>query len=175
MKTHSAMTGSPTTNSYISETSRVYAEGIVAGLIGAATIAVWFLIWDTIHGQPLYTPMLLGSALFRRSEALSGSQGLRVSMEMVLMYTWVHGLVFCVIGGLASRLLVLAEKETHLGFGILLLLVVLELGFVVAAFMFAEPILHNLAWGAVMVGNLLAAAAMGGYFWRRHSNLIIAP
>jgi hypothetical protein len=30
---------------------------------------------------------------------------------MVLLYTWVHGMVFCVIGGIASKLLALAERN----------------------------------------------------------------
>ena len=29
------------------ETSRLYLEGIIAGFVGAATIAIWFLILDS--------------------------------------------------------------------------------------------------------------------------------
>ncbi len=46
---------------------------------------------------------------------------------------------------------------------------------VAAAFVFAELILHALAWSEVLVGNLIAAAAMGGYLWHRHPNLKIRP
>jgi hypothetical protein len=92
-----------------------------------------------------------------------------------MMYTWVHGLAFCVIGGLASKLLELAEHNFSVGFGILLLFVVFEFGFVVAALVFAEPILHALAWPTVLVGNFLAAGAMAVYFWRHHPNLMIEP
>ena len=91
------------------------------------------------------------------------------------MFTWVHGMVFAVIGGSVSYLLRLIEKNADLGFGILLLFVVLEFGFIVAAFIFAEPILHALAWPAVLIGNLLATAGMAGYFWLRHPNLTIRP
>ncbi|MBI1892904.1 MAG: hypothetical protein HYS14_02160 [Candidatus Rokubacteria bacterium] len=157
------------------ETSRLYQEGLVAGVIGAATIAVWFLILDTIEGRPLYTPTVLGTALFRRGAGLASPEALPFSFEMVLMYTWVHGLVFCVVGGIVSRLLAVAEQKLDLGFGILLLFVVFEFGFVAAAMVVAEPILHALAWPAVLVGNLLAAAAMGLYFWRRHPHLRIRP
>jgi len=87
----------------------------------------------------------------------------------------VHGLVFCLIGGVASRLLALAERNLNLGFGVLLLFVIFEFGFVGAAFIFAEPVLHALTWPAILIGNLLAAAAMAGYFWRRHPNLTIEP
>jgi hypothetical protein len=157
------------------ETSRLYLEGIIAGFVGAATIAIWFLILDTINGRPLYTPSLLGTALFHRGERPGPPETLAVSLEMTLMYTWVHFLVFCIIGGFASRLLGLAEKNLNVGFGILLLFIVFEFGFIGAAFMFTEALLKALAWPAVLVGNLLAAASMGGYFWRRHPNLIISP
>lgn len=156
------------------ELSRLYLDGIVAGLIGAATIAVWFLLLDTIKGRPLYTPTVLGSALFQRGEG-PPLEALAPSLGMTLMYTWVHGLIFCVIGGIASRLLALAERNFNIGFGILLLFVVFEFGFVIAASVFAEAVLRALAWQAVLVGNLLAAVAMALYFWRRHPHLQIGP
>src|SRR3990172_1355644 len=142
------------------ETSRVYLEGIVAGVIGAATIAIWFLILDTINGRPLYTPTALGTALFRRGEGLASPESLPISFEMVLLYTWVHGLVFAVIGGVASRLLQLAERNPNLGFGILLLFVVFEFGFLSAATLVEGRILQALAWQAILLGNLLAVVAM---------------
>jgi hypothetical protein len=157
------------------EVSRVYIEGIIAGLIGAATIAIWFLLLDALNGRPLYTPTVLGTALFRQSAGLDAPEMLDVSFEMVLMYTWVHALIFCVIGGLASRLIALAERDANLGFGILLFFVFFEFGFIVVALVFAEPVLHALAWPAILVGNLLAAGTMGSYFWRHHPNLLIRP
>ena len=56
--------------SEVVDRSKTYKEGFVAGLIGAATIAVWFLILDMIQGRPLYTPTVLGTALFRGSAGL---------------------------------------------------------------------------------------------------------
>ncbi|MBI2991774.1 MAG: hypothetical protein HYY47_06535, partial [Deltaproteobacteria bacterium] len=82
---------------------------------------------------------------------------------------------FCVIGGAASWLLRLAEENPHIGFGILLLFVVLEFGFLIAVSVFVQPVLGALAWPAVLVGNLLAAVGMGTYLWRRHPNLTIRP
>ena len=167
-------TSTPTVVSESSEISGVYVEGIVAGLIGAATIAVWFFILDLYNGRPFYTPNVLGAAL-----SLSGadreSAPVPISMELVLFYSWIHGLVFCVIGGLASKLLSLAERDINYGFGILLLFIIFEFGFVVTAMVFAEPILRTLTWPAVLLGNLLAAAAMAVYFRRHHSKLRISP
>lgn len=168
-------TNAPARASQTSEVPRIDVEGISAGLIGAAVIAIWFFVLDIANGRPFYTPNILGSALFRRGVGLDELQTLPISTEMVLIYTWVHALAFCVIGGVAARLLAFAERNVNVGFGILLFLVIFEFGFVAAALIFAEPILHALAWPAVLAGNLLAAAAMGLYFWRHHLDLAIKP
>jgi hypothetical protein len=175
MAVQSGTTSAPVGTSRPSEISRVYIEGISAGILGAATIAIWFLVLDVFNGRPFYTPSTLGSALFRRDAGIDQLQTLPISVEMVLLYTWVHGLAFCVIGGVASKLLALAEQNVNFGFGIVLFFVIFEFGFVAAALVFAEPILHALAWPAVLTGNLLAATVMGLYFWRHHLNLSIKP
>jgi hypothetical protein len=158
----------------LSETAHVYQEGIVAGIAGAAVIALWFLALDVIQGRPLYTPTVLGTALFKGPGALD-PEAVSVSLETVLVFTWVHVLVFCFLGGIASYLITKAERSPNLGFGVLLLFVVFEFGFIAVTMVFAEPVLKALAWPAVLVGNLLAAAAMGLYLWRRHPQLRIEP
>jgi len=157
------------------DTSKLYEEGIVAGLIGAATIAIWFLILDAIKGRPLFTPTVLGTALFQGTAALASSETLPISFELVVWFTWVHALVFVVIGGVAAWLVRLAERDPNFGFGILLFFAVFESGFIVGNMVFAEAVLQALTWPAILVGNLLAAAAMAAYFWRRHPQLTIWP
>ncbi len=157
------------------DTARLYQEGIVAGVIGAATVAAWFLVLDALAGRPLWTPTVLGSALFRRGVPSGPLETMPVSLEMVLMFTWVHGLVFAAIGGLASRLLALAERNPSVGFGVLLLFIVFEAGFTVTAMVLAAPVLHALTWPAVLVANLLAAVTMGAYFRLRHPALTVSP
>src|SRR5215471_3139370 len=84
------------------DVTRLYQEGLIAGLVGAATVALWFLIIDVIQGRPLYTPTVLGAALFHRGAVpwLDTAPDL----EMVLMFTWIHGLAFIVVGGVIARL-----------------------------------------------------------------------
>lgn len=154
------------------DTSRIYQEGIVAGVIGAATVAVWFLVLDTLSGRPLSTPTLLGATLFRRGAAVAVPG---VSLEMVLMFTWVHGLVFVALGGIASWLLAQAERHPSFGFGVLMLFVIFQFGFMVVAMLFASPILVALGWPAILGANLLAAATMTAYFFWRHPSLEVRP
>ncbi len=156
------------------DVTRLYQEGLIAGLVGAATVALWFLVIDSIQGRPLYTPTVLGTALFGRGAGLPWPD-VGPDFGMVLMFTWVHGLAFVVVGGIVARLLALAERQPSVGFGIVMLFVFFEFGFIAAAMLFAAPVLHALAWPAILVANLLAAAAMGGYFWLRHPNLSVQP
>lgn len=164
-----------TSESAALETSRLYQDGFVAGTLGAATIALWFLLLDLIQGRPLFTPTVLGTALFKGAGALGDLENIEVSLHMVGGFTFVHWLVFTVLGCVASRLLGAAEHNPNLGFGVLLLLVVFLFGFLAAATVFAEPVLQALAWPTILIGNLLAAIVMGLYFWRRHPHMAINP
>ncbi len=153
----------------------VYLEGIRAGLVGASIIAGWFLLVDVFAGRPFYTPTVLGAALFRGGAGLEAGQPVTPSLELVAGFTWVHYLVFMLIGVGAARLMALAERNSNVGFGIVLFFAVFEFGFLLASMIFAEGVMQRLAWPAVVVGNLLAAAGMAGVLWRAHRQLTIEP
>ena len=149
----------------------IYFDGLIAGIIGASVIAIWFLFLDTVSGLPLYAPTVLGAALFLGPEDLASTEAVQLSLNLTLMYTWVHVLAFVMLGEIAAYLLFLTGKNHNLGFCIFLF-ALLEFGFVGIVFVFAEPVLDQLAWPAVLLGNLLAAAAMVCYFRLRQTNLI---
>jgi len=155
--------------------ANVPLEGLLSGLAGAATIAAWFFIMDVIRRQPFYTPTVLGTALFRGGMGLAAPRSLEVSSELVITFTWVHMLVFGLIGVAAAKLIEIAEREPSLGFGIVLFVVFFECAFFLACMVVAEPVLHALAWPEVLIGNLLASAAMVAVLWRRHPRLVIRP
>jgi hypothetical protein len=122
------------------------------------------------HSPAFLQPTVLGEGLFLRGQDLASTEGVQVSLKLTLMYTGVHGLVFIVLGLIAAYFLLLTRKKLNLGLWILLIFVILELGFVGTAFVFAEPVLHELAWSIVLLGNFLAATGMASYLWLRHSN-----
>jgi hypothetical protein len=154
---------------------RLTAEGITAGIIGGATIALWFLVLDSLHGHPLYTPSLLGTAIFRPATPIAPPETLPVSVPMVLLFTALHGLMFVGIGEIAALLVRLAEKNANYTFGIVLFMVIFLSGFLFGTMVFAADVLDVLSWQAVFVGNLLAVAAMGLYFKRRHPHVKMLP
>ena len=77
-------------------------DGAIAGLIGASIVAVSFLFIDTVTHLPLYTPTVLGEGLFLREQSFAPKTGERVSLELTLMYSGVHGLVFIALGMIAA-------------------------------------------------------------------------
>lgn len=100
---------------------------------------------------------------------------MRDPFQMVLAFSCVHGLIFAAVGAIGSWLLSFAEREPYLGLGglFLFLLIVFEFGFLAAAMFFAEVMLYALSWVAILVGNGLAAVAMGVYLWHRHPALAV--
>jgi hypothetical protein len=140
-------------------------EGLVAGLIGAAVMAVWFLVLDAVVGRVLFTPAALGSALFFGVDQPGAVQ---VTAGTVLGYTFFHVAVFLVVGVVFGSLVGRAEEHPSLMLALVLLFVAtLTLSIGVIAIL-ASWLLAALTWWAVAVGNLLSAAAMAGYLWLRH-------
>lgn len=151
-----------------------WTEAAVAGAIGAATIAVWFLALDVLRGRPLYTPTVLGTALVR-GPGLASPETLPVSVSMVVLFTLAHGVVFLAIGAVAAALIRLAEKNANYGFGLILFFVFFLCGFLFVVMVLEEDVLRALAWPAILGGNLLAVLAMALYFKPRHPNVRMRP
>jgi len=151
-----------------------WREAAVAGAIGAGTIAAWFLVLDVLRGRPLFTPTVLGTALVR-GPGLASPETLPVSVPLVLLFTLVHGVVFVALGAVACGLVRLAEKNENYGFGLILFFVFLICGFLFVAMLFAGDVLRALAWPAILLGNVLAVAAMALYLKPRHPNVRMRP
>src|SRR6266566_4914714 len=67
--------------------TRILREGFIAGLIGAAAVALWFLIVDVIAGRPFFTPAMLGSAVFW---GVHDPAQVVIAFSRVLPYTMIH-------------------------------------------------------------------------------------
>lgn len=141
-------------------------EGVVAGVIGATCVAVWFLIVDLIAGHALFTPETLGRSLFRVLGPLPVGESTAL---YVIAYTIVHYVAFIAIGLVAAALVRLAGVEPSVLVGVAILFVAFEIGFyALVAILQQATALGGLAWYQVLVGNLIAAAAMGRYLWTAH-------
>ncbi|GLC23887.1 DoxX family protein [Roseisolibacter agri] len=148
---------------------RTLYDGILAGLVGAAVIALWFLVIDTIDGRPLFTPATLGRGML--GVLAPGREDLSVG-TLVSAYTVFHVAAFIVVGLLAAFVADVAEREPSILFGFLLLFAVVEVGiYVLVAILDVASPLGSHAWLPIMVGNLIAVLTMSAVFWRRRPAL----
>ncbi len=145
--------------------TRIVREGLAAGFLGAAAVAIWFLLYDTAAGVPLRTPALLGSALFH---GLRDPSALVIGWPVVLEYTLVHGAAFIAFGWMAAALLALADREPRLLFVFIMLFCCFEVFTFAMISVLAQWLLETIAWWTILAGNLIASVVMLGCFLRGH-------
>ncbi len=71
-------------------------DGLITGVVGAATVAFWFFVVDLLTSTPFYTPAALGSALLLG--AVGTSAEIQVNFGVVVAYSFLHVTVFGLIG-----------------------------------------------------------------------------
>jgi hypothetical protein len=142
-------------------------EGLIAGIIGATSVAIWFLVVDIIAGHPLYTPTVLGAAIF----GVFGDTTRDSTFVHILAYTIIHYVAFIAAGEVVAYVVHKAESEPSVLVVFTLLFIIFELGFYGGIAMLAETQLRSLAWYQIAVGNILAAFVMGLYMVRTHPAL----
>ncbi len=146
----------------------VVREGVIAGIIGAATVALWFVICDALLGRPLYTPALLGAAILK---GLRNPTALHVTTDVLLGYTVLHGAAFVAFGILAAVLLALTERDPLLLLGVFVLFTCFEVFFFGAVMLLDEALVEATGWWTILVANVLASITMLSYFLLRHRGL----
>ncbi len=143
-------------------------EGLIAGLVGASAVAIWFLLVDLIAGHAFYTPGLLGNALFSLFGPTTGES----LVTHVVGYTVFHLLAFAGLGLAAASLLHAARKQPAVLAGLLLLFVAFQVAFYgVTEVLSMNELLGGMAWWSIGAANLLAAFGMGRYLLREHPEL----
>ncbi len=148
--------------------SRIVREGVVAGLIGAAAVAILILLFDIAGGAPLQSPAILGSAILK---GIRDPNLATVSAGSILGYTIIHGLGFIAVGLIAAFLVASAEREPAMVLALLIFFAAFEVFFLALIAFWALPVLGVLAWWEILAGNLVASAAMLYYFHRCHPGL----
>lgn len=140
-------------------------EGAVAGIIGAAMVAVWFLAYDLMRDVPFWTPSLLGAALFGGG---SHAVPVEISTGLVLKYTIVHGLAFIVFGCALAGLFAIADRDFRFLFAIFMALCCFQVAFLALLVVLAEWLLDPVPWWTIVIGNVFATIGMLGVLLPRH-------
>jgi hypothetical protein len=146
----------------------VIREGIVAGVLGATAVAIWFLMMDVIFRQAFFTPLGLGHGL-----VAVFAPGREYAPALYLVwYTLFHYAAFIVVATVAAVIVDVGERQPVVLAGAFLLFVATEIGFYGLSSMLAHStVFQALGWFEVLLGNLIAAFVMGTYLWRAHPGL----
>jgi hypothetical protein len=145
----------------------MFTEGLVAGVIGYASIAVFYALLNLALGHPvLSTARLLGQGLV--SQSLVDS----TPLAPVLAFNSVHLVALLIVGTAISWLVY--ETERHPDLWLLTFMAGLMALSFAEGFMLlvAEPAVSVLPWWSVVAANLVAGLAVGGYLLRSHRTLL---
>lgn len=147
------------------DASRWVVHGAVAGVLGAAVVAVFFLMIDIAAGRPFWTPTALGAAVFRGESLAPGSSP---DALLIVAYTMLHGVFFLVVSWIAAQLL--ADRARPLAPAGLtlaaLFFAILEFVFLVFSAVFELRLMSEYGFGTPAAANLLAAGSMAAYLTR---------
>ena len=136
-------------------------QGLVAGFIGYAAIALFFAIVNLVAGRsPFFTAAFFGNALFY---GVRDPAAITIWPGPVFAYNGVHLLMFLVLGMIASWLAYLSERGPQFWYigAILFLFVVFHMyGFVLLITGEVQSVVP--IW-TVFVSTVLAGTAMFGY------------
>jgi hypothetical protein len=153
--------------------NRFVRESLVVGLIGYATVAVFYAVFDVLAARgTLYTVNLLGRTVFR---GLRDPSVLRMpvqtDMTAIFLFNGLHLVASLAIGFVVCWLVLQAETSHVWGRPALLTIVA---GFFVTIFgigMLSSPIRNMLPWWSVVAANALAVVVAASYLLRHHPTL----
>ena len=141
-------------------------DGVVAGVLGAASVAVWFFVLDLLAGRPFFTPAVLGASVLQLFGGEFGGRGLAFH---VAVYTVIHVAAFVALGIAAALATNAMERKPRALNGFLVLFVILELGYLGLVRLAAgSELFGTYAWWQFGMANLIAALLMGRYIWQTH-------
>lgn len=145
------------------------AQGILAGLIGFATVVIVLAIVNLLAGQsPFYTAALLGNALFYGVEdPLLAS----VSSAPILAYSVLHLIVFILFGILAAALAALADRGWQLWFVALFFFILFSFHLYAAVQGIAIPMRAALSGATIWAAGAAASLMMAWYLIRAHPRI----
>ena len=103
----------------------IVRDGVVAGVLGATAVAVWFLGVDLVYAHAFATPEALGRGLLR----WFGPPGMEGPSAFVVGYTIFHYAAFIGAGLLVSVIVHWAQTSPTVLAGAMMLFVAFEIGF----------------------------------------------
>jgi hypothetical protein len=149
--------------------SLVLPEWVEAGLLGGFVVAAVFLVRDSLLGEPLHTPSVLGVLLFQGLEAARSTTS---APGAAAAYHAIHFSVWVVVGLVGAQVMRRAEDEPRLWW-LPLASLALALFFLVALEGWVRE--TGLTRPRLWLGGLAGLAALGGFLLWRHPGALRRP
>ena len=147
-------------------TSRLLGQGVVAGLIGYATVAIVFALANLfVDRSPFHTAAVLGATMFYGA---TDPSTIAVLPAYVLAFNGVHMLTFLVFGLIGAWLAELADRGEQLWYFSLFFWMFVAFHMVGAAQMLAVPLESVISAVAIWLAGLAASALMALFLLRVH-------
>lgn len=131
-------------------------KGLVAGLVGGAAMALWFLVIDGSRGEPFQTPAFLAHALL-------GIEIDGTTLGPVLAYSAIHFGAWMAVGVVVAWLLTLLGTASPVLLGLALGFALFDIVFYASVAITGVDIIAELGWPEVLVGNLVAGVSLFGF------------
>jgi hypothetical protein len=147
----------------------IIREGVVAGALGGAVVALWYFLCDTIAGRPFHTPALLGAIIFN---GLRGHDVGTATLAPVLSFTVLHFAAFIAFGLASALVIATAEREPLLVLGALMVYACYEICFLALVTALDASALGAIGWWKIAAANVITLATVFGYFQYRHSQIL---
>lgn len=144
------------------------SEGLRVGLVGAAAVAVWFLLVDVAAGAPLRTPAALGSVVFLGAD---GASLISTAPGIIAAYTVLHLALFAAAGIGFVAVARGIEELPSFAYLALMCAILLEATTFAALVSLGQTVLGALSIWAVGIANVLAVGSMAGWIWWTHPEL----
>ncbi len=147
---------------------RLLTQGFGVGLVGAAAVALWFLVLDVVTGRVFSTPGALGSLVFLGA---TSPGEVEVTVGTVAAYTVLHLAVFAVIGTVIVWVAHRIEQTPGLWLLTVMAFILIEVASVGVLGLLGAWVLGSVGLLAVLVGNVVAVVAIAVAIWRLHPRL----
>lgn len=148
-------------------------DAFFSGAVSGTFLAVFFLGVDSLARQPLFTPSLIGTALFTDASASAATE---IRLDMVAYFSIVHFLAFLAAGaGVAWLYRALGAYTRTPIFLVAFTFAVLTGGFAIVSLTLAPGVVAVIGLPSIATGNLLTSIVMVGFLHWAHRPDTEAP
>lgn len=142
---------------------RIFRHGLIAGVLGYATIAGFYALLNALSGRPLWsTAAALGQAILGQAGEVDIAT---FDPRPVLLFNGIHLATFLVIGWISAWLVSEADRHPVLWYLLFCLGIFVFSHLWAIAYAVALPVTDVVPGWSVLVAGLAAAAVMGLYLW----------